>query len=195
MNNIEELLSIIYSMESHVNTDYFNKTKFGVGVGSTTYGEITYDGVESLVKYFKKHFNDRTVFYDLGCGLGKMVTQIGLKYGVKKSCGIEYSKERYKGCMDNLRLCKNYVGNIKFIEGSYWDMDFGDATIIYCDDTVIISTEDRERLHSLAPKGCLVLTRTRLKDKKQDVVDSSSENKFFPTTYSKRDPIFFYIKK
>ena len=79
MNNIEEILSSVYSMQCTKQDIYHNKTKFPPLVGKDTYGEITYQGVEKLVQYFKKYFNKNTVFYDQGCGLGKMVIHIGLK--------------------------------------------------------------------------------------------------------------------
>ena len=168
---------------------YHNKTPFPPLVGKDTYGEITYEGVEKLVKYFKKYFNKNTVFYDLGCGLGKMVIHIGLKYGVKKACGVEYSIERYKGCMDNYKKCSN--GNIEFINGSFYDTPLENATVIYVDDTAHTDKDQLKKLHSLPPVGCLVLHRSDIW-KHHNL--SKEINEFFPTTYIPRYPLFYYIK-
>lgn len=193
MNDIDEILSEVYSIECTKSDRYYNKTNYNQEIGSPTYGEITYEGVEKLVQYFKKYFNKNTVFYDLGCGLGKMVTHIGLKYGVKKSCGIEYSKERYMGCMDNYSLCKNYNKNIEFINGSYFDIPIDTATVVYVDDTAFLSEEKLKKLHSLPPVGCLVIHRGMLYTEVKSI-DSGKEDKYFPTTYCKKDPLFYYIK-
>lgn len=77
------------------NKQVYNKTEFNSKVGSEGYGEIGYDSVEEIIKTFQDYFNENTVFYDLGSGLGKLVIHIGLRCNVKKSCGIEYSVERY----------------------------------------------------------------------------------------------------
>ena len=66
-----------------------------IEIGSPVYGEVTKKGTNSIVKKFKEYFNKDTVFYDLGSVLSKMVIHIGLEYGVKKSVGIEFSKERH----------------------------------------------------------------------------------------------------
>lgn len=191
MNNIEELIYDIYNLQCHKRTPYYNKTKFPVSVGTTTYGEITYEGLEKLIEYFKKYFNKDTIFYDLGCGLGKMVIHIGLKYKIKKSCGIEYSKERYEGCMYNYNLCKNYNKNIEFINGSYYDIPIQDATVIYVDDTAFLDEEKLKKLHSLPPVGCLVLHRSTIW--KNHTLSQEAKD-FFPTTYISQYPLFYYIK-
>jgi len=189
MNNVEDILSSVYSIQCTKYDIYHNKTHFPPLVGKPRYGEITYEGVEKLVQYFKKYFNKNTVFYDLGCGLGKMVIHIGLKYGVKKACGIEYSVERYNGCMDNYKKGKN--DNIEFINGSYYDTPLDNATVIYVDDTAYLDKDELKKLHSLPPVGCLVLHRSILW---QHYHRSQEINDFFPTTYSPKNQLYYYIK-
>jgi len=62
--------------------------------GEPTYGEVTYKGAAKLFKKFKLKKND--VFYDLGCGTGKLVIQAYLTSPAQKCVGIELSKTRYK---------------------------------------------------------------------------------------------------
>lgn len=139
------------------NKQVYNKTEFNSNVGSEGYGEIGYDSVEEIIKTFKDYFNENTVFYDLGSGLGKLVIHIGLRCNVKKSCGIEYSLERY-----NYSVGINPGGNIYFINDNFVNIDISDATVIYTDNTLFPTSID-ELIYSKIPKGCLVLSRKMFK--------------------------------
>lgn len=125
-------------------------------VGSPVYGEVMYEGTNSIVKKFSKHFNKDTVFYDLGSGLGKMVLHIGMEYGAKMSTGIEYSKER---CDTSIRLKDEYAkefNNIDFKCGNVLDYDLSDASVIYMDNTVF-PEHINNKIYNQLPKGCLIL--------------------------------------
>jgi SAM-dependent methyltransferase len=141
------------------NGEYMNKTEFPMeGLGSVkieTYGEFNRNGVETYINYFKDHLNENSVFYDLGSGLGKMVIHIGEEANIKKSIGVEYSKERHIGAT---HLKENYVSDndrISFINGDILKQDLSDATIIYFDNTCY-SNEMCEEIYNLLPKGCLI---------------------------------------
>ncbi len=140
-----------------------NKTKFDYGlVGSEGYGETGYSSIETLISYYSNYFNKDTVFYDLGSGLGKIVIHVGVKYKVKKSCGIEFSKERY---LKSLDLLKNFndVDNINFINDNILNCDLSDATVIYTDNTLFPTNID-SLIYQLIPKNCLVISRKQFKD-------------------------------
>ena len=92
MEELDKIISDIYGIWAYKDS-YINKTPFKPEYRDV-YGEITKVGGDGIVNHFKEHFNEDTVFYDLGCGTGKLVAHIGLQYNVKKSCGIELSKER-----------------------------------------------------------------------------------------------------
>ena len=148
------LLDQIYKVSCY-DKDFKNKTIFVNNIGSPIYGEITQEGTNSLINYFKEHFNENAIFYDLGCGLGKMVFHIGL-LDIKKSVGIEYSKERYNGCK---YIQTNYCPtnkNIEFYNKSFLEHDFSDATIIYIDNTCFNETVNME-IYNKIPKGCLFI--------------------------------------
>ena len=61
---------------------------------SPIYGEILYESCAVLVEALRLTEDD--VFYDLGSGLGKFVTQVYLTSPVKKSWGIEFSENRFE---------------------------------------------------------------------------------------------------
>ena len=129
------------------------------------------------------------MFYDLGCGLGKMVLHIGLQYKPKKSCGIELSKERIKGANDlKEKYCKDN-NIISFIKGDFFKNDLGDATIVYLDNTVM-SHEITKKLIDSLPKGCLFICR-----KKPTLIETETlTGEQFKTTYHKTK-IHFLIKE
>lgn len=186
MKNLEQILNEIYNQTPYL--EYKNKTEFKKEY-SATYGEVTKQSTNGIVNHFKKHFNQDTVFYDLGCGLGKMVIHIGIQYNPKKSCGIELSKERIKGANDlKEKYCKDN-NNISFIEGDFFDNDFSDATVVYLDDTAM-SDEVTQKIIDNLSKGCLFICR-----KKPTFIESEElRGEKFKTDYNKPD-IYFLIKE
>lgn len=62
--------------------------------GSPVYGEILYESCALLISELK--LTDQDVFYDLGSGLGKFVSQVYLTSPVKKAWGIEFSENRFE---------------------------------------------------------------------------------------------------
>jgi len=175
----------IYKINSH-NKEYINKTIFDNG-NNPLYGETTQKGVDDIVNHFKSHFNKDTVFYDLGCGTGKMVAHIGIQYNPKKSCGVELSKERLKGAYEiKEKYCKDDT-TISYIEGDFYKMDLSDATVVYFDNTAMWQKKYVINLYNKLPKGCLFLYRagalsiSEQKEYNEKVINSDK----FITTYGK----------
>jgi len=186
MENLEEKLNEIYKLTPYL--EYKNKTEFKEEYADV-YGEITKNGTNGIVKHFKEHFNKDTVFYDLGCGLGKMVIHIGLQYKPKKSCGIELSKERIKGANDlKEKHCKDN-NIISFIEGDFFKNDLKDATVVYIDNTAM-TRELTQKIVDFLPKGCLFICR-----KKPNFTDTETLiGEQFLSTYNTKK-IHFLIKE
>ena len=91
-----------------------NNTPFDYDtVGSEGYGETGYNTFKQLIDKYQEYFNDDAVFYDLGSGCGKLVFHVGIMCNAKKSCGIEFSKERYEYSIKTLD--KYNYENISFI--------------------------------------------------------------------------------
>eukprot|EP00747_Dinoflagellata_sp_TGD_P165428 gnl/TRDRNA2_/TRDRNA2_186677_c0_seq1.p1 gnl/TRDRNA2_/TRDRNA2_186677_c0~~gnl/TRDRNA2_/TRDRNA2_186677_c0_seq1.p1 ORF type:complete len:301 (+),score=53.81 gnl/TRDRNA2_/TRDRNA2_186677_c0_seq1:90-992(+) len=64
-----------------------------------TYGEITQRGAVSLLSDPHVHLKEGEIFFDLGCGLGKMVADAAILMGASRSVGVELSDFRWKlGC-------------------------------------------------------------------------------------------------
>lgn len=187
MENLKETLEAIYNVSPY--GEYKNNTNFGDN-RNDVYGEVTQIATDGIVSEFRTYFNANTVFYDLGCGLGKMVAHIGLQYNVKKSCGIEFSRERMKGA-NHIKetYCKD-MDNISFIHESFLNHDISDATVAYCDNTMY-DNELTKMIIDVLPEGCLFICRREPHGISQEV--KLLEKQKFITTYRKTK-IHYLIK-
>ena len=168
---MNKILKEIYLTSPHLL--YKNQTQFNIVTeGKETYGEVTQKGTNALVNHFQKHFNNNTVFYDLGSGLGKMVLHIGLQYNIKKSIGIELSKERHQGAIDLKEKYAKNKNNIQFYCKSFLDHDLSDATVIYMDNTCYPHPINIQIFNKL-PKGCLLCYK---KPFSRDFIPISKQN-------------------
>ena len=157
---MKKILEEIYQVDPY--TQYANKTKFDLKkVGEPLYGELTQKGTNMIIEYFKEYFNEDTVFYDLGSGLGKMVLHIGIQCKIKKSIGIEYSKERHQGAIDLQEKYAKGYNNISFLNKPLQEQDISDATIVYMDDTAY-PDEILNQVYDKLPIGCLLIFKKRL---------------------------------
>jgi SAM-dependent methyltransferase len=160
-NTIIDRVKKMYTFNSF---NVFNKTDFPHSVGPVGYGETGFDSIEAIINNFKDKFNDDTIFYDLGSGFGKIVYHIGLLHNVKKSCGIEYSKERHEIALSfNKKYDLPVAENIILINGNILDYDISDATVIYFDNTLFPQSIN-DSIYKMIPKGCLVISRQQFKD-------------------------------
>lgn len=155
-------LTTLYSIYSEDSRKHNNRTHFDLStVGSEGYGETGYNSMENIILRFIDYFNEDTTFYDLGCGTGKIVYHVGIKYNVKKACGIEFSKER---CLMANKIKEKYKvdsNNISIINANILDCDISDATVIYIDNTLFPKNINR-KIYEMIPDECLVITRAKL---------------------------------
>ncbi len=153
---METILNEIYNISP---LKYINTTIF-IQRYSPTYGEVTKECTNNIVNHFKDYFNENTVFYDLGCGMGKMVSHIGLQYNIKKSCGIELSKQRIKCCNDIKEKYFKDNNKISFINDDFLNVDLSDATILYFDNTAMFNNTILIDILNLIPKDSILIMRT-----------------------------------
>lgn len=123
---------------------------------SLTYGEILYDGVNTIINNI--NITEKDVFYDLGSGIGKLVLQIFLNTPVKTSQGIEASLARHK-VADNIfnkvvqqlpELFEHKEGKrlLQSSQGNFLLHDILDATIIFI-DSVCFSEETLKNISKI----------------------------------------------
>lgn len=99
---------------------------------NTTYGELLSSSVDKILKYINISKDD--IFYDLGCGNGKLCIQVHLQTGIR-CIGIEYVKDRYeksKYIVDRFRDNINFdIGKVCFINDNFLNQPLNDGSIFY----------------------------------------------------------------
>lgn len=162
--------------------------------GAPTYGEITFEGAKKLAQILDITEND--VFYDLGCGVGKLVMQVYLTTPVKKSMGIELSKTRIDGAKKALKELKER-GKIEkgrkliFKEGDIVKANIKDATAVFI-SSLCFSDELMQKLtDKLAKlkKGLRVATSRELKPH-EALKSLGSHN--IPMSWSSASTVYVY---
>ena len=188
MRTNEEILNHLYRNNNSdvwkINKDIFEEPQHSV------YGESKREAVDYIVDNLKEYFNKDTVFYDFGSGAGKMVIHLGVKYGIKKSVGIELSPERHSiATQYKKNLCpKNKI--IEFKNQDFTELDVSDATVIYCDNTMFYLKEETKKWVGRVPNDCLIITRKPIITIKKTKVLSSSKLR---TNYNS-EKVYYFIK-
>jgi len=124
----------------------------------STYGELTPLGVSNIIKKFHKRFMDpEAVFYDLGCGHGRVVSQVSLLTEVKKSCGVELCDKRFASATKLVDSVGHFPASTPtLINGNFLEQDYSDATIVYMDNTMY-KDSILEDVTKLLPPDCVVI--------------------------------------
>ena len=159
---IEEQLDELYDYERPNRYEVFRQKNAPETVNSL-YGEVTREGVESVIKNFESVFSDqKTVFYDAGSGYGSMVLHVAMRCPIKQAKGVEYVPERvdsanskiekyqYKSAMSPLFVQADFTSS---------EYDVSDATIVYFDNTCVFRDDVCQTLWDKLPEGCIFLTR------------------------------------
>ena len=191
MNNLKDIYKLsAYKIDYAISPE--DKLKFKEAK-YTTYGEVTYESTKAIVERFKDHFNSNAVFYDLGCGLGKMVIHIATGYNVE-SYGIELAESRLKGAN---QLKESYCKDSKlvnFLQQDFTTTDLSRATVIYFDNTVYES-ETIEKIWESLNSGTLLIYRKPVSLKSQLSKESFNiSGESFKTTYNSCH-LYYAIKK
>ena len=161
---------------------------------STVYGEITYEGMRLLAEKLALTSND--VFYDLGSGMGKLVSYLHLTTPVQKSIGIEMVGQRHSialGVQEELRLAGllNQRRELTFIHNNMRLEDFKGATVIYM-SSLCFSDELMEALNQkfvqLNP-GLRIISLRPIPLHPQIVF---IERTYLPMTWTDRSPVYHY---
>lgn len=104
----------------------------------STYGEILPVGVSKLIENL--YISKDDVFFDLGCGCGKVVTQFYYQTCVKESNGIEFSTTRFTQAEKVKQKIKNQEKNanrLNFYRFNFLNknLDLSKGTIFYSAST------------------------------------------------------------
>ena len=130
----------LFDLEGYYNgLTGFNLNTMGVSEHVTTYGEVSNAGIMLLVDNFKRHAplskipTDRRNFFDLGCGIGKIVVGVALLVPEIRSNGIEIVSERVRIAQTALsRIHSKQLSNrIQIRQGSFLDTGIAFGTICW----------------------------------------------------------------
>lgn len=164
--------------------------------GSATYGEITYEGLATLLKDLK--LNSKDVFYDLGCGVGKVCIQVILTTPAK-AIGIELSSTRVQKAelIRQDMIKKETLTNknrLRFIKGNIADEALKDATVIFMCSTCFPDKLMKQLTEKMAKlkKGLRVLTLKELTPNSKFTLIRTYE---IPMTWSSQSPVYWYVLK
>jgi len=191
------LLNDLYSNLSGFNIPSEEYKKIQNAGGAPTYGEITYESVNKLLKKFD--LTKKDVFYDLGCGIGKMVVQIYLNSPAKKCVGIELSKTRYdeakkvQEALKNKHLLKKKQKLI-FQEKDILKANLSDATVVYMGSTCFSHELMEKLMKKLAKlkKGLRVATLQPFPENNDFTLIETMQ---LPMSWSNHSSVYLYELK
>ena len=147
----------------------FDGNKEELYFGETTYGEVTNKGIDLLSDNFNKYgpldsYNvNEKVFYDLGCGIGKIVVQMAHLNPDIKSIGYEIVPERVAIAKEVLRKV-NYdiLERITIKQQDLFDenVKLNNACWIFFANLCLKEDKMKEfakKLDNETPNGCVII--------------------------------------
>ena len=172
----------------------------------TTYGEMTEAGIQILSEKFKtyaplsKFPQDRRTFYDLGCGIGKIVVGVAILNPDIRAKGIEIIPDRIRQANNALQRIKTktVASRVQFTQGSFTEsaVSLRDACWIYvanlCFDAVT-QQSIASKLEAEAAPGCVIVASKDFPfSKNSPKFDMLSGNTNIPMTWSATSTCFIY---
>jgi SAM-dependent methyltransferase len=94
--------------------------------GDVPYVPTPPEVVEAMLKLGGVKKTD--VVYDLGCGDGRIVVMAAQKFGAR-AVGVDINPERIKEAQANAKEA-GVTGRVEFRQGSFFDADIKDATVV-----------------------------------------------------------------
>ncbi len=123
-----------------------------------TYNEVLQSGAESMIRFFASAMGKKAVFYDLGCGQGKLIMHLAIETKMSKITGIELNKERFSQAVTISEEVEFPQTQPQIINADFRNVDLSDATIVYF-DPIGYTLEETAEVVSLLPPGCLLIYR------------------------------------
>ena len=109
-----------------------------------TYGEIEFLPFIALLSLVA--LDHKTVFYDLGSGVGKAVLACAMVYPINKCVGVELLPELYQAACNQTALLaaqQDYEAKakkIEFVQGDFLKVNLDEATLVFVNSTTILGS-------------------------------------------------------
>lgn len=96
-----------------------------------TYGEMDYDGFDSIINFPDLSNYSFESFIDIGSGRGKICLYASSMTSIKKSIGIELVKERHDDALNLKSQLSMYpeILKVNFINGDFFDYNFSNFNL------------------------------------------------------------------
>lgn len=198
----EQLIKRIYGgVTGKISQKERDEMEFICGEKSPVYGEILYSSLKTIIDELALDQDD--VWYDLGCGTGKVIMQVALDSPIKKAVGIELSPTRAaRSQLIKDRLAKEGLlpkdKVVEFRSQNMLDADLDDATAVYmcstCYPTGLMEQITQKLAQVPAANKLRIITLKKLPD--TDAFELTKEYRL-PMTWSaeKGSPVYRYERK
>jgi len=154
----------------------FNASTLGLTEYKTTYGEVAEQGMKVLSEKFSQHApimnfpEDQRTFYDLGCGIGRLVLGMAILHGEIRARGIEIVPDRVRQAhhaIERLGKARQITPRIQITQGSFLDaaINYGDACWIFISNLCYdegIQNDIYVKLEAECKKGCVLICSREL---------------------------------
>jgi hypothetical protein len=172
-----------------------------------TYGEVTNEGMEILNEAFNHHgpldnydIPNKT-FYDLGCGVGKLIITIANNNSNIKSVGYEIITDRVnkgKTVLDKIKD-KQLSDRIILKEQDIFanNLDFTDACWIFFSNLCIKYDDFKilnEKLEKETPAGCVIICSKEMNFEKISRFKKLKDTLMVPMSWGKDSKCLIYKK-
>ena len=136
----------------HVDTPEFKDA------GKAAYNEVLQSGAQALMEHFSSAMGKKAVFYDLGCGQGKLIMHLAIETKMSKIVGIELNKQRFDRAIEISQQIEFPYTQPQIINEDFRNLDLSDATIVYF-DPMGYTLEETSSIVSRLPEGCFLIYR------------------------------------
>ena len=110
-------IEAVYSGDSFIAVDNASKGP----MYNLTYGEITEEGIRSIIGYLKETRAPISTFIDLGCGNGRSLVY-AIKSGFSKAKGAEIVDERYQFAIRAMAKLPEYRSAIEILHADFFHL-------------------------------------------------------------------------
>ena len=187
----------------------FQANTIGNSEHITTYGEVADAGITVLVDAFKRHAPPMKFpassrhFFDLGCGIGRLVVGVALLAPEVHAYGVEVVSDRVRSAHTALSRIhtKSLLHRIQIRHGSFLDstINYGSCCWIFLSNLCLKSEVQlslTERLEKECSSGCVIICSRELPlMSNPPVFEKVETNLKVPMTWSATSTCFIYKKK
>lgn len=113
------------------------------------------DALELVLRALKLTEDD--VFYDLGCGDGRVVVEAAKRFPVKKAVCVEARRELVEEAK-RAAAKEGVLGRVAIIRGDFYDVPLKDATAVYMYLLTSVNESLKPKLHKELRPGARVVT-------------------------------------